>query len=525
MRYLDANCCLGRYTYWRGQEPITPEDLLGVMDHHGIHEALVLGSLSRECHPVEGNEQVMRLAEGQPRLHPAWATLPPGGRDVPPPGDLLAEMDERGVRALFLLPQLYGFTLDDWCVDSILGPFAERRVPLFICPNGLVGDGNSDMTDWSGVVRICRAFPELPVVLTESRVFRKPRAMAEAMAACPNLRVELSGLWLHRIVEFIVREFGADRLVFGTGLPTRDPSVALTHLNYSEADAQDLAAVAGGNLRKLLSWGSKPLPEPEVTFPEPVDELHALARRREYRRGLGVMCGHGHLGRYPYCFVPEGSAAELVAEMDRLGVERAILFPNIGLTGDEIWGNDEVAAAMRAFPDRFVGLALINLHRSEEETRRELDRCFAMGMVGIKMHPAMQNYDTNGPAVEAACAYADERKAIILNHDWGRAERMRYLCEKYPNATFFTGHTSLEAATLMGEVSNLYIGTCPLTSYNILEKVVAMAGAERILYSSDQSWDAIAWNLGPILYARIPVESKRLIMGGNLRRILAEHGI
>ncbi|MHB1294168.1 MAG: amidohydrolase family protein [Anaerolineae bacterium] len=525
MRYLDANCCLGRYAYWRGREPTTPEDLIRVMDHHGLHEALVLGSLSRECHPIEGNEQVMRLTEGQPRLHPAWATLPPHGRDVPPPADLLAEMDARGVRALFLLPQLYGFTLDDWCVDSILGPFAERRVPVFYCPNGLVGDGNADMADWAGLVRMCRAFPDLPVVLTESRVFRKPRAMVEAMAACPNLHVELSALWLHRIVEFIVREFGAERLVFGTGLPARDPAVALTHLSYSEIAKEDLSAIAGGNLRRLLSWGSTPLPQPEVDFPEPTDELHALVRARGSWQGLGVLCGHGHLGRYSYCFVPEGSAGELVAEMDRLGVERAILFPNIGLTGDEVWGNDEVAAAMRAYPGRFVGLALINLHRTPEETRRELDRCFAMGMSGIKMHPGMQNYDTNGPAVEFACAYADAHRCIILNHDWGRAERMRYLCNKYPNATFITGHTNLEAAGLMSEVDNLYIGTCPLTSYGILEELVAKAGAERILYSSDQSWDAIAWNLGPILYANIPAEAKRLILGGNLRRLLAQHGL
>lgn len=525
MRYFDANCVLGRFNHWHGEEPITPEGLLADMDHYGIGDALVVDSLSREDHAVEGNERVLEVTADWPRLHPAWVSLPPASREMPPPSDLVDAMEERGVRALFLYPRLYGFSLDSWCVDPLLGPLAERRAPVFVCANQLVGgEGGPDQTDWSGVARICHAFPEMPVVVTEDRVLRAQRTMYQAMDACPNLHIDMSALWHYRVVEFIYREFGSGRLLFGTGLPVRDPGAVLGQLNFAELEPEAIAGIAGGNLSRMLSWHKAPLEEAEVSFPDPLDELHAIGRNRGSMKHQGLICGHGHIGRHTYVHVPDGSASELAAELERLGVEKAIVFANGGINSDEIHGNDLVMDAVRQYPERFIGFVVVNLNRSADEIERELARGFAMGMRGVKLHPALQEYDTNGPNVELACAFANERKSLIVNHDWGTTERMRYLCTKYPDACFMTGHTTLEAVPVVKERGNLFIGTCPLTRYGMIEEVVSQAGADRVLFTSDLSWDPIAWVFGPILYAQIPVEDKRLILGGNLRRLLAQYG-
>jgi len=525
MRYFDANCILGRYNHWSGKQPITAKDLRSTMDHYGIHEALVMDSLSRESHPAEGNERILEVTANEPRLHPAWVGLPPSSRELPPPSEFLAEMEERGVRALFLYPQQYGLSLDQWCVDSLLGPFGERQAPVFICPNEFVcGAGHSDRTDWPAVVRLCQAFPELPVVVTEERVLRQQRVMYRALESCPNLHIDLSALWHHRVLEFVCREFGARRLLFGSVLPVRDPGAVLGQLNFAEVDPEELAAIAGGNLRQLLSWQRAPLPQPEVSFPKPLDELHETARNCGSMQGRGLICGHGHLGLHPRVHVPDGSPAELDAELERLGVERAVIFPNGGLNSDETYGNDLVAAAMQKYPYRFIGFAGVNLNRSPDEMRREMERCFAVGMRGVKLHPALQECSTAAPNVETTCAFANERKAFIVNHRWGDPERLRYLCDKYPDACFMTGHTNLGAAPVARERDNLFIGTCPLTQYGLIEELVEQAGADRVLFTSDLSWDPIAWVFGPILYARIPASDKRLILGENLRRLLRKHG-
>ena len=111
MPIFDANCRVGRFNRWSGREPATPEDLVQTMDHYGIDEALVLDNLAVEYHAVEGNARVLDATAGQPRLHPAWVGLPASSRELSPGCDLVVEMAERGVRALFVFPQQYHLSL------------------------------------------------------------------------------------------------------------------------------------------------------------------------------------------------------------------------------------------------------------------------------------------------------------------------------------------------------------------------------------------------------------------------------
>ena len=525
MLTLDANCRLGRYNRWSGREPVTPEGVLRTMDHYGIHEALVLDNLAIEYHAVDGNARILALTEGHPRLHPAWVALPPGSRETPSGRELVARMAERGVRALFLFPQQYHFTLDDWCIDGLLGPLAEHRVPVFICPNTLMAAGAQDQTDWPGVVRICRAFPELPVVVSEYRISYTLRSMHQALEACHNLYVDMSALWLHHAVEFVCREWGSRRLLVGSGLPARDPGAPLGQLRNSDITGEAVAAIAGGTLQGLLSWsGELSVSKPEVRFPESVDELHEIARSGRSLAGQDFFCAHGHLGRHFMLHIPDSSPRELVAEMDRMGVARGVIFTNGGLNSDEVYGNDLVAAAVAAYPDRFIGFVSANMNRSPEEVRLEIERGFAMGMRGIKLHPYLNGYDTCGPNVEVACAIANERQCFIINHDWGDSERILYLCRKYPDACLMTGHTSPAAFSAVAQVDNLYIGTCPLNIFGITERLVETAGADRIVFGSDLSWNPVGWGLGPVLYAPIPLAAKRQILGGNMRRLMTQYG-
>ena len=525
MRIFDANCRIGRYNRWSGREPITAPDLLRSLDHYGIHEALVTAALAREYHAIDGNEQVMRLTEGEPRLHPAWVGLPPRSRELPPMGDLVAEMEERGVRALFLYPRQYRFTLDDWCVDAMLGPLAERRVPLFLCPSDMVAGSPADQTEWPGVVRLCRAFPELPVVVTENRILRTLRTVYQALDACPNLHLDISALWLHHVIEFITREWGAERLLFGSDLPEREPGATLGQMLFSDVAPDELAAMAGGNLRQLLTWGGTlPLPETPVDLPAPVDELHAIAREGGSLEGQGFLCAHGHIGRHTHLHIPDETPADLVQEMDRVGVQSSLVFSNAGLNSDEVYGNDLVALTVRAFPERFRGLLTVNPNRTVAEMEREMHRGFDLGMLGIKIHPYLAGYDTLGEKVEVPCAFAHERHAFVLNHYWGDTERLLYLCRKYPDAIFMTGHTAPEAKAAMAEVDNLYVGTCPLLGYEETARWVEEGWGDRLLFGSDLSWNPIGWGLGPVLYAKVPLEAKRLILGGNFARLLASCG-
>jgi len=211
--------------------------------------------------------------------------------------------------------------------------------------------------------------------------------------------------------------------------------------------------------------------------------------------------------------------------MDRLGVERVCAFSFAGVFSDEQHGNNLVAEAVHRYPNRFVGFTLLNPHRGAEDMRRELERGAAMGMRGVKLIPHYQGYPNEGPLIDVACKWADQHRQIILNHSWGSVAQIARLTQTYPNACFVTGHSTGAYAQLMRERDNLFVCTCPLCGPRQCEQLVEVIGADRLMFGSDLQDLPIAWGLGPVLFAHLTPEQKRLILGGNIQRILAQYSL
>jgi predicted TIM-barrel fold metal-dependent hydrolase len=523
--FLDANCRVGGHLKLAPGGLHTVEDVLSEMDHFGISEALVLDPLARENHPAEGNRRVLRMISGQPRLHPAWVALPAGTDEQPDPEELVESMRKNGVGALFLFPRQYRFSLAEWAIDGLLGPLSDARVPVFINYNEVGPGGPSwDETDWGAVVDLCRRWPELPVIVSEERIRRSNRLIYRALDACENLRIELSGYWLYRGVEYITRNWGARRLIFGSNWPRLGHGCTVATLTSAEISEEDQRLIAGGNMRELMSWCG--VRHPKVALPDPADEFVAMGRTgRRPPRTTFADC-HGHLGGYAcHYHIPDGKLEDVAREMDRLGIEKACVFSFSVVFGDEQPGNDLVADAVRRFPHRFVGFTGLNPHRGPDGMLAELERCGAMGLRGIKLIPPYQGFPPEHPYIEVACRWANERRQIILNHHWGSCEQLERLLARYPEACFLTGHATVEYASLIARFPNLHVCTCGITGPRDCEGIVKAIGAERFLFGSDLLDLPIAWGLGPILFARLTPEQKRLILGGNLLRILERYSL
>jgi hypothetical protein len=296
-------------------------------------------------------------------------------------------------------------------------------------------------------------------------------------------------------------------------------------LNYSDITADELALIAGGNMRRLLSWNPNLTFVDEVQLPEPADNLHRAVRERLSLREEKFADCHGHIGWCsPYHIVhetPEG----LVAEMDKFGEDVCCVF-SLQIVGDPVYGNDEVKAMLDQFPGRFVAFTFVNPFTGEAAMLEEFQRGLDMGFQGVKL--MLDSYGSCSSAselVEVPCRFADEHGLFILSHSWGPAERIRELCTKYSRALFISGHSTTAYTDVCKEVGNLYICTCPFLGWGQTERFVELYGADRILFGSDLTDLPIAWGMGQIMYARISEEDKRLILGGNLRRLMEEHGI
>jgi len=253
LRFFDAHCYVGRYKTFRAGSFYTTEDLLDQMAYYGISEALVTHAMSREHHPIDGNAAVMEEIKKSPNLHAAWALLPTASGEMSPPRELIPQMISQQVKAVKLFYGSYAFAISDWCIGEVLEVLEEHRVPVFLDPDRELDTRDADRFDWDAVDSLCRSHPALPVILSEARFRSSNRILYQLLSKHANLHIELSGYWAHHAVEFIVREFGAQRLIFGTRMPVRDPACAIGQVAYADISEKDKKLVAGDNLRRLLA--------------------------------------------------------------------------------------------------------------------------------------------------------------------------------------------------------------------------------------------------------------------------------
>ena len=73
------------------------------------------------------------------------------------------------------------------------------------------------------------------------------------LARYKNLSIDISAYWMYRGIESICKNFGANRILFGTGLPFYNPGLSLAMLSYSNIGARDKGLIAGDNLRRLIA--------------------------------------------------------------------------------------------------------------------------------------------------------------------------------------------------------------------------------------------------------------------------------
>ncbi|MHB0856421.1 MAG: amidohydrolase family protein [Anaerolineae bacterium] len=240
--------------------------------------------------------------------------------------------------------------------------------------------------------------------------------------------------------------------------------------------------------------------------------------------GLLVLDAHAHIGEFKDYVVPQPEAAQLVAYMDRYGIQRASIFAFAGVSSDFEWGNDLVIDAVKAFPERFVGYTTLNANYPEELIP-ELERTFARGLRGIKLITGYQGQPEETERFLPVYEWANARKVIILSHQWGAADFLDRIATQYPRISFHIGHLNAHYAKVVRKHDNVYTTTTFVPWPGAIASAVQTFGAEKILFGTDFPDLDASLNVGPLLTAHISDDDKLKILGGNLQRIYEDYGL
>lgn len=244
---------------------------------------------------------------------------------------------------------------------------------------------------------------------------------------------------------------------------------------------------------------------------------------------------HCHLGGVSGA-TPAERLASLLKYADRLGIARLCICMGMRWTYEpapEVFQkeNDEVLAALKAWPDRAFGFVYLN-PKFAEASLAELDRCVVHGpMVGVKLWIACH---CNGPELDPIMRRAADLKVPVFQHTWFKItgnyphestpDELAELAARHPNTTIICGHSGgdwergIRAVRACKNVLVDVSGGDPTAGS--VEMAVAELGPERVIFGSDAGGRSFATQLAKVVDADIADSAKELILAGNAKRLL-----
>ncbi len=240
MRFFDVNARFGVSMHAPLKRAETPAELLDEMDYGGVGEALAFHSAMRDDSPVWGNALVVESTQDQPRLHRAWSILPFQTEELGTLPEFLAGMKRHNVRALRAFPVEHRYLLNGTTFGGLFEEMIARNMPLIL------------QSDWGTIENLLRDFPRLTLIAIQPSNHGQDRYFRPLIERYPNFHVDTARYQCDGGIAAFCRKYGPDRILFGSGFPELPFFGGVLMISHADIPDEQRAAIAGGNLRRLL---------------------------------------------------------------------------------------------------------------------------------------------------------------------------------------------------------------------------------------------------------------------------------
>jgi len=231
------------------------------------------------------------------------------------------------------------------------------------------------------------------------------------------------------------------------------------------------------------------------------------------------------------------TADELIEQMDRAGVGKALVWLKPPYDKDIVPENKAVYEATRKYPDRLLGFGWANPRLGRAVTLDTIKQCFEeYGFLGIKLNGAQDDYviddpDIGLPFIEKATQYA-KPIAFHIGADFyenTHPYRLGHIASTFPEARFFMIHMggaalpALDRSAIEVAVqnANITIIGSAVPAPAILRAIHAL-GVERLCFGSDMPFCFMHVELAKYraLLRDFDEADQARVLGGNLACLL-----
>ena len=186
-----------------------------------------------------------------------------------------------------------------------------------------------------------------------------------------------------------------------------------------------------------------------------------------------------------------------IQEMDKYGIDRAVICPNKPLSYQVEEGNEYIESVLNKYGDRFIGAVRVDPWKREGAIA-ELDKRFQNKRnKAIYINPWEENFQCNrGVAIPIMDYAAKHNLPVIIEagYTWvSHISQVGDLARKYPHVKFMVtnaGQLDLSGLTLgnvryvLNKYNNIYMGTAAAVAVEWLSELVQKVAKGRILFET-----------------------------------------
>lgn len=234
---------------------------------------------------------------------------------------------------------------------------------------------------------------------------------------------------------------------------------------------------------------------------------------------------HCHAGRGDGLTGPWNTDAPIAPYLRRAaeaGIARTIVFAP--LHRDYAAANAEVARIVAAHPRRLIGFAFVHAERDKGRIAAMVGRAVReWGFRGVKLH----GHDAH-PTREVLDV-ARTLRLPVLYDPVGEAWRMELIAGQYPDVDFIIPHLGsfaddwrahVQTIDVIARWPRVFADSSGVKRFDYLVDAVRRAGPQKLLFGSDGPWLHPGVELEKIRLLRLAPAAERLVLGGNILRIL-----
>ena len=519
--YIDVNSGIGRMNSREERIPYTVDALLEEMKYYRVHASIVYSNIARDYSFVKGNAELLEQISASKRLFGVATVLPDVRYELQEGMDYLEKIISSGIKAFKLYPNSMNHGLDPFYLGDLAGFMMDKKVPLLI---------DLQETNWKDLKEVLKVFPTLNMILCNTS-WDTNRYLFPLMSKYKNLHFDISSNQANDILKTCKKHFGTDRALFGTSYPNKVMGGLKAMVEYSGLTDDDKNNISYKNAVRLFN-----LPEIEA-YSEQECMLDEIALKMDIGKPLDnelVIDAHTHLvdtNHYTVSYVPiiNGDEDNLIKKMDVLGIDKMFICPWEGLCTDGKSANETSLRAKEKYSDRIEVYAMCNpLYKEDLDTVVEKFHKIH-GFKGLKPYYCFNNYDILGEKYDEWFDYGNRNRLIMLVHTGlpGIAEKVEKLSEKYKDMSFLMAHSGASYKTVRENIKvvknrdNVFLEITYTTLTNgIIEYMVEEVGADKVIFGTDMPMRDPAPQLAWVCYAKISLEDKRKILGGNIKKLL-----